>query len=74
MIFYHPRDGDLPRDVDCLRDGDHHRYDDHLRDVSHHWDHLEDFDPGPLVVPNFGTMSLIRDIWLKCPYFVPNCE
>ena len=27
---------------------------------------------GPLVVPNFGTMSLIRDIWLKCPYFVPN--
>ena len=29
---------------------------------------------GPLVVPNFGTMSLIRDIWPKCPYFVPNCE
>ena len=28
----------------------------------------------PLVVPNFGTMSRIRDIWLKCPYFVPNLE
>ena len=29
---------------------------------------------GILGVPNFGTMSLIRDIWPKCPYFVPNCE
>ena len=28
----------------------------------------------PLLVPNFGTMSRIRDIWLKCPYFVPNLE
>ena len=31
-------------------------------------------DPGPLVVPKFGTMSRIRDIWLKCPYFVPICQ
>ena len=23
MIFYNPRDGDLPRDCDCPRDGDH---------------------------------------------------
>ena len=27
MIFYHPRDGDLPRDGECPMEGDHHRYD-----------------------------------------------
>ena len=26
-IFYHSRDGDLPREGECPRDGDHHRYD-----------------------------------------------
>ena len=27
--------------------------------------------PGPLVVPIFGTLSRIRDIWVNCPDFVP---
>ena len=27
MIFYHPRDGDLPRDGEWPRVGDHHRDD-----------------------------------------------
>ena len=27
MIFYHPRNGDLPWDGECSRDGDHHMYD-----------------------------------------------
>ena len=26
---------------------------------------------GPLLVLIFGTLSLIRDIWGNCPYFVP---
>ena len=30
MIFYHPRDGD------CPRDGHHHMYDEHPRDVGYH--------------------------------------
>ena len=30
MIFYHPRDGDLPRDGECPWDGDHYGYDGQL--------------------------------------------
>ena len=27
LIFYHPRDGDLPRDGECPWDSDHYRFD-----------------------------------------------
>ena len=56
MIFYHSRDGDLPRDGDCPMDGDHHSYDDHPRDVGHHWDHLEDFD-------HLGRVAFLREFY-----------
>ena len=37
-------------------------------------DNLPKVLPEPLVVPIFGTLSLIRDNWQNCPYFVPNFE
>ena len=51
MIFYHPRDGDLPRDGDHPKNGNHHRDGDHPRDYGC----IRDFYHPKGWLPNFGS-------------------